>query len=384
MMARAGADDWPTVRHDSGNTGLSADSLAPPYVLDWRVKVRESAVPVLLGSGGFVCVGLRAPGSLKPEIRLYDSRGHLLRRMPGMLPAYFHDGLLVVSVGGEMRAYRQDSETPLWSLPNAGAPADLRGAIARDGLLYCLYTGWQSPLKLYVIRLSDGAVVSKLERDWSWGFGPPALDGDALYVGTAHWLQVLDRGSLLPRWAWYDGGNCWPMVANGRLAAQGPMHRAGIYDPAMMKTIGGTHAWRGAAHGIARGPSGQWVLAKSRTDPQELIGLDLAKGEELWRQPIWVGGYALDNYTSMAAGTDHWILVPGWHTAERDFRIAKGGFYAFDAKTGRQAWSSERPKMKGLAVIISDGAVYGFGSDGYLYKFRSKLLRKNSVIVMKR
>jgi len=43
--------------------------------------------------------------------------------------------------------------------------------------------------------------------------------------------------------------------------------------------------------------------------------------------------------------------------------------HSLDGATGRVLWKYEKPGVQGAAVIVSDGALYGLDTKGFLYKF---------------
>jgi outer membrane protein assembly factor BamB len=76
-----------------------------------------------------------------------------------------------------------------------------------------------------------------------------------------------------------------------------------------------------------------------------------------------LAGYPV--YGGSAASTGPLVYLAG----SRTYRAKAGGFYGFDAATGKLLWKYERANLAGSTLIVSEGRVYGLGSDDFLYCF---------------
>src|SRR2546421_10901732 len=95
----ATADDWPMPRHDALNTGLSSDSVKPPFRLAWRKPIYHSTKPgSLLASGGAICI-TRHPRSAgeSTEVTMISEDGRILWQLSHARGIYLKDSLLVIA-----------------------------------------------------------------------------------------------------------------------------------------------------------------------------------------------------------------------------------------------------------------------------------------------
>jgi outer membrane protein assembly factor BamB len=379
------ADDWPMDRHDAQNTGRSADVVAPPLALAWRVSPEpKGGLGSLLASAEVVVIGHgwseddRVP---RHEAVLFDSSGRPIWRLDNASPLYLKGERLVVVVGRYseetfLRCYDWKTQSLLWSRPLPGKYNYSPGAVESDGVLYfphsCQLPGEDpghsgpSVAEIWAVRVADGESVATRKAPGDDGFGRPAVDADHVYSGWGHWLHVLDRTTLEPQWAYWDGGTAYPIVTGSRLLSQGWHHWAQTLDLTERKLLWRMRAWRGMAHCLAEGPGGATVVIEATSAPASVTAVEVATGEILWRHPILCGGYS---NADTAAASGHFVYITGAHEHLPGRPGARGGFYCLNSTTGRLTWRYERPGLRGKELVISDGAVYAAGWDGCLYKF---------------
>lgn len=375
-LPAAWAGDWPSIRGDARNSGYTPVELAPPLTLAWRSPARV-AYTHLLSSGGAICVGTR-----RGETLLFNNRGQLLWKIDRAIPAYLKNELLVVvstdpgASDPRIECFNWRTKTPRWTHSLGGNLQQFWGAVALEGRLYCAYNLWgsdegqgRSPIfaGMTVLDVEEGTPLAEwIGAEGGWGEGPPASDGQSVYWGMSHFLHALDARTLEPQWTHYDGGNVYPLSAGNLIITQGWSHQVQAVSKNDRKKVWGLSAWRGAAHCLAKGAGGTLLLIESSASPQALVAVEVATGRRVWRYPIWVRGRAGEG---LAAAAGRFVYAPAWHERLPGQKRLKGGFYGFDATTGKLRWKYERPYLKGASVIVSEGCLFALDTNGYLYKF---------------
>jgi outer membrane protein assembly factor BamB len=380
LCAAANADDWPMARHDARNTSYTEEELAPPLRLCWRVRSSgDSDYPVsgeMLASAGMICA-VAGPEAYQRQQHtlLFDTSGRLIRRIENAVPVYLKQARLILASWGDPPAitcYDLKTWEAKWSHPLPGL-IYFGGGVECKGVLYSAYSreppggvAGVAPLSrqwvFVALRIEDGGSLS--ESVWPYGSGAVACDGEHFYFGLDHWLHVLDAQTLKPQWGYYDGGNVDPILTGSFAVTQGFAMSAQAINLEKRKRVWGLNAYRGSAHSLAKGPGGIALVVESVSGA--LVGIRVDTGEIVWRHPLIVGGYG---YPVTTAGSGRFVYAPGGHEHLPGGRKPRGGFYCLDAATGALRWKYERVHFGGRAVIVSEGCLYGVGSDGHLYKF---------------
>jgi outer membrane protein assembly factor BamB len=134
-------------------------------------------------------------------------------------------------------------------------------------------------------------------------------------------------------------------------------------------------ALRDMAHSLAKTSSGKELVIEAFNDPRVVAGIDVKTGQITWQHPVICGDeyseefYSVEFMNVLTAGAGNLVFIPGWHEHLPGQKMPRGGFYCLNADDGKLLWKFELPRVKGVAVIISGGAVYGLDSKGVLYKF---------------
>lgn len=367
-------DDWPMERHDSRNTGLSADQVAPPLRLLWKVNAHFLS-STLLSSGGVVAV-TRATNDARGtrEISLYDKTGRCVWQYANATPYYIKDSRIVAGVQNGDRSIPTcldwRANKVVWSQPKASWTAS-GTVMAKDGRFYIApYSYGSEKAVLWMLDLKNGQVLQERSIPDGWS-GDLAYDGEHLFWSTRQWMHVLDARSLERQWAYYGVGHVHPLRIGPLLITQGVGHGTGALDLTTRKYTWGIRAWRGSAHALAVGPGGRKVLIEALPSPEEVVALDVTTGKILWRHSLIVTTYS----DTPAAGSGHFVYVPGWHRfpewrrPNTDGNGIRGGFYCLDAATGKLKWKYEKPGIYGKSIIVSEGRVYALDNEGTLYCF---------------
>jgi hypothetical protein len=372
VAPKARADDWPMPRHDAGNTGLSTETLRPPFRLAWRQALYHSPEPTsLLSSGGAICISRRPEyASESTEVTLLNNSGRLLWQLSHARAVYLKGPLLVVihdhEDGSTLEAWNWKERTLGWSSRIGGLVEAYWGAVENNRKLICALeyrppaqgdSGWGFlKAALRVVDLEDGSIIATWDGGiQEWSVGPPACDGKNVYFGASHWLREYDATTLLPKWGAYDGGNAYPIWTGHMLLVKGWLHVLHGWDIEHRHEIWSGGAPRDLPHCLANGVDGEMLLTESSSV------LDISTGKAVSR--LIVGRYPVYARSTVAAG--HFVFVSGM----RSYGAKTGGFYAFEAATGRLRWRYERTGLAGTQIIVSDGRVIGAGSDGFLYSF---------------
>jgi len=359
-------NDWPTMRHDAHNTGYTSHEVSPPLRLAWRVQAYSSVQPFLLASGGAVCVSKEAAGK-RPEVSLFSHTGRLLWQVKNAVSLYLKDKRLIVAAWKEgdqssLQCYNWQTKTLNWSHALEGTLEGVRGAVAEGGRLYCLYSarlggpGWREVLR--VLNLKDGRLMAeRVGGIQDWGAGPPACDGQYLYYGSGHWLYMIDiqnlQPQLQPHFAFFDGGNCHLISAGQLIIGKGWLGWIHAWGKETRRLAWKTGGPRDVTHCLAKGQEGKMLLIESST------ARDLSTGATVWQYPV---------YGLCSAGAGRFVYMAG-SRSPAPLPDKPGGFYGFDAASGRFHWKHERTGLRGVAVIASEGSLYCLDSEGFLYRF---------------
>jgi hypothetical protein len=353
----ARADDWPLPRHDASNTAFTMQCLGPPLNLAWRVSTGRRG-ETLLASGGVICVGDNAnPYLHRPTTLFRATDGRAVWTIPDAEPVYLHDRRLIVAThhpsGDTLDCYDWTTRQAQWSYPGA------RIATVAGDRVYCSLNGPAGGLA--VLALSTGV---ELQRRAASAGGRIAIRGQTLVTAAAHWLDVLDRATLMTRVGFYDGGTT-SLLYGSFAVGQGWGHWATGMDLDGRRVAWRKPAFRDVANSLVKGPDGRMLVLESTGNPVEIEALDIPTGSVIWRREMVVGGYAGGGRT---AGSWNVAYVPGGHVHVPGG--PRGGFYALDGATGRVLWRYEKPGVYGASVIVADGALYGLDALGNLYKFK--------------
>jgi len=304
-LPAAAQDEWPMFRHDARNTGFSPVTIAPPLRLAWQVRVTTglmtpplmNADAVLLASAGIVCVS-EGPHT---ATSLYDLAGHLRWQIPDAFPLYLKGRRLVVTISHKgqsdvVSCYDWPSHRRLWSHKLRGSLYAFYGMVESGGRLYGYYTfgpvmqASESQTVLLTLRLADGALLTEQLGDSDlWGAGCPAVDGRYLCYGASHWLHVVDARTLLPTFAFADGGNCYLIRVGRLLIAKGWEHILSAWDMQTQRLTWQIGCPRDVVHCLARGKKGAWLLIESSS------ARDVHSGKQVWNAPIY-------SYSAAGAG----------------------------------------------------------------------------------
>lgn len=373
-LAAKTPDDWPMPRHDSRNTGYSRERIAPPLHLLWRAPAFASrpTEAVLLSSDGAVAVLAKPPGGQGiPGAAVYNLEGKPVWQLKNAVPIYLKGRRLIVARDEghtttlECHDWRRRIE--IWNTPLGEQVQDRQewGAVERRGRLYWAgnFAKWndhdQRPgparSNLKVFDVANGRLIVETDskklggQDSGWGTGPPAVDDRYVTWGVSHWLFRLDPKQLDEAAKFrYDGGNAYVISAGGLIIAKGWLDYIQAWNIRTNRLVWKTGAPREVAHALLPGRNGRLIVVESST------GLDLKTGKTTVQ--YLVGKTPV--YANSVAGSGNLVYMAGI-----------GGFYCFEAATGRFLWKYDKPGLEGFAVIVSVGRVYGLGSDGYLYAF---------------
>ncbi len=313
------------------------------------------------------------PTSGVDHVTLYNRRGKVVWRIPRAIPVYLKGKLIIVArnqkVGSSAECHDWRARKLKWSAPLNGTQearynfvGQWMGAVEKDGRLYWALNADHSVLK--VLRVRDGRLLDKTDHEKrggplnGWGNGPPAVDDRAVYWGLGHWLHVLDRDSLRPKWAIFDGGNSYLVRAGSLLISKGWSHTMQAWNVHTRKLAWRIGAPRDVAHALISGKGRKRCLIESSSC------IDVSTGKSMARYLI--GGVPV--YANGSAGSGGSVYLAGVRT----YLSPTGGFYCFYAQTGKLRWKYERPDLQGVAVIVSERRIYGLGSDGFLYCFGTK------------
>jgi len=269
LSAVAGADDWPTFRHDPARTGASSEALAAPLHLQWTYvgKHPQPAWPEpgkemhripfdyayqVAVANGLVYFGSSADHKVYAlDMATGRERWSFFTDAPIRFAPTFYDGrLLVASDDGWLYCLSAGDGTLLWRF--YGGPRDERilgnehmisrwplrsGVVVVDGIVYFTAGMWPAE-GIYVYALdinfgkvlwkndSSGSMYIKLPHPTAEGFSGVAPQGDIfayedlLFVPTGRSLPAaFDRntGKFLyyrPSENLRDGGS-WACAADG-------------------------------------------------------------------------------------------------------------------------------------------------------------------------
>lgn len=404
--------DWPMERHDAANTSFVPDTLTFPLKLAWRQRLPPGEYSRLLASHGIVCLTVTSGG--KPDVVLYDAAmGTIRTRIPNATALYFKNDTVVLFSTGDDTTPAQvwrcnwKSGRQLWAC-SLGTKADslysLWGGVEKNGRFYvtCTLTALKSPAPLpsssspplisgchlVAIDFENGALIARVvgsqeresgllpagvEVEAGWGAGPPAVDETVVCLGISHGLYFFHPDTLtLADRAIYDGGNYFPILTGNRVLTQGWLHHANSFSRNRMEASWIIPAARGTAHSMAQDSKGKMLIAESLNQPVGLAAITVDTGKIQWQAPLFAGS---------VAGAKNVFVVSGWHqylskNGQTPPAQAPGGFYAFNATTGKRLWDYTRPGLRIGPLIISDGSVYGITVDGYLYRFVSRLAKR--------
>jgi outer membrane protein assembly factor BamB len=362
LGASVRADDWPLPRHDAANTAYTAQRLAPPLRLAWRVPTHLGAGG-LMASSGVVCVADTPFASYHPQTSLLrSSDGALVWRLDDADPVYLHGHQWLVAArtprGDTLDSYDWKTHRKQWSYPLGGPFVTAR---EDEGKIYCCFGGI-SP-SVVVLSLDTGRKVQIGAGTGENIVGQIAAGDGNLLIGAGHWLDVLDPATMVTRVGFYDGGTL-PLLDGRYAVTQGWGHWAQGIDVEAERVVWGISAWRDAANSLVKGTGGKMLVLESTPNPPTIEALDVPTGKGTWRRDLVVGGYGVHGWT---AGTGNVAYVPGGHINVPGG--PRGGFYALDGVSGRVLWKYEKPGVSGTEVIVREGALYGLDAKGFLYKF---------------
>jgi outer membrane protein assembly factor BamB len=355
-------NDWPMTRHDARNTAHSEQTIHLPLKLEWRVPYCKHPSAVMLASGGAVCVSNELTYVGEPLFTaLYSISGKLLWQIPDVIPVYLKDDKLVVltqkfkAASSSFICYNWKQKRKVWERPVGGYVWQFWGAIETGGRLYCSFsyatTGDFRYACLNEINISNGSEIAKRRGGvQEWSVGPPVSDGEHIYYGVGHQLLILNSRTLDQEFEYEDGGNANLIFTGSNLITKGWDHTMRDFDAVTMGLLWSHGAGREILHCLAAGPRHSTLLVESSTAEA------LPSGKLAWSAQI----YAVDSVSSRDL-----VFAASSDTAQI------GGFAAVDSATGKLRWKYERNGMSGVSIIVSEGCVYGTGSDGCLYKFSS-------------
>jgi outer membrane protein assembly factor BamB len=229
--------------------------------------------------------------------------------------------------------------TPLEPVPQE------RGGVAVDpqrGLAFVgTRDGW-----LHALR-PDGTVLWELQA--KGGFGPPAVDGDTLYVGSSDgtlYAVAIPTGKLRWTYAAKEDLSTRPALAGGLVLV------ASLQD-ALFAVDAATGAWRWhhrreqkgeqlTIHGAASVQVGGGMAYAGYSDGF-VAALDLETGASRWERRVAPGGTHLD-VDGLALDGDRLYAA-----------AYSGAVLAFEARTGKELWSHPAPAA--ARVIVGGGLV---------------------------
>lgn len=376
-------NDWPMWRRDAQNSGYTPIALRPPLILRTRIKTDPSVFPILLVSGGAICTG-QFPGnmSMSTETSLYNSSGKLIWRIPSTLPVYLKGSTLVVTgddqKGIALRCYNWRTKRMLWSLPLGSLKSKRRRSYAHKanlamiearGRFYLTYYKPEGGARIAVVHASSGTLIREVPFQGSWWVGPPCLSGNTLFVGGGARLHAFNANTLKPTWAFYNGGNAFPIKIGSMIAAQGFNHRVHGINVQNRKKIWEYRVWRESYHCLARGSKGEQLLIEGLSFLTALCAIRPSDGKIVWR-------YKLNTkYAGLAVGAGPFVFCSGSlsnASAKRPDTAAPQyyGFYGFDARSGRLRWKFESPSLgRRTTMAVSNGRLYALNSNGFIYVF---------------
>jgi outer membrane protein assembly factor BamB len=324
---------------------------------------------------------------------IYDRSGIRIWQLDDAYPLHLKGKRIVVALVGEkgtmIERYDWQTGALLWSVSLGGRTVNpwQGGAVERDGRLYWAWTmiPWDVEERMWLPeravldvfdlatgRLLAGTTTGKLGGpETGWGRCPPAVDDRLLAWGVSHWLHRLDPVTLAPLVkSRYEGGNTYPILGDDLLFVKGWLHYVQAYGRRHHERIWTVGAPRDTAHALLPGKGGKQLLVESSSALDTRTGKTAVTFKVPGPQLVGEG----------VAGSGDLVYFAG-------YRLSKtmiGGFYAFEASTGRHRWKYEAPELRGQAVIVSSGRVYGIAYDhgadrGSLYAFapvRSPLPRR--------
>lgn len=318
--------------------------------------------------------------------------------------------LVVVDIGGRLRAYDRSTGARRWS--SGGGDASLaatagvistgtRGIDRADGSLAWRFDSTDSvspPVvagntvyvgsddsSLYALAANTGEIQWSARTDGAVRAAPAVHDG-TVYVGTmAGTLYAFDAS---------DGAETWQVDVGGRVQSPTPVGETvyvGNFSPTLtaVDTTDGTEQWRTTVDETEG--AGFVALETAATEEAvftgangDLRGFDAASGEELWRvtaderpavqSPPAVSGGTV--YVHMggslraldaADGTEQWTVPTGdsnWPPAvsgEQVYTASDEGIYAFDASDGTSRWRTG--VGDDMVLAVGDDTLYGVGLD---------------------
>ena len=329
---------------------------------------------------------------------------------PANLP--ITNAVWVISSGGMVHALNPhvgtDLRPPVRIVPSG---AKVLGSVLVDNVLYAATSDacGGAPNGVWTLDVS-GASPSATAK--SWNSGGPSIAGTAgptlglngtVYVATgsgngsyANAVVALDPKTLQPT-AWYSGEvpftatpTAFDFGGRDLVAATARDGRLYVLDG---KSPGGadhhTTLARSAVYGSGEGSSGavttwqdndgiRWLLV---TSPTAVVAFRLAEPggvlalEQAWisrelttpAMPIVLNDVVFGLSTGAMRGSDAQLSA-----AQRVQRSTPAVLYAFDAKNGKELWSSGATiptSVQGVGPSGQDGQVYVVGADGTLYAF---------------
>src|SRR5262249_37171208 len=162
-------------------------------------------------------------------------------------------------------------------------------------------------------RLADGTLLAERSGDNDlWGAGCPAYDGHYLCYGASHWLHVVDARTLLPQFAFADGGNCYLIRIGGLLIAKGWEHNVSAWEMQTQRLTWRIGGPRDVVHCLAHGTRGTWLLVESSS------AREVRSGKPVWNVPI---------YSNSAAGAGDYAYLAGTGPYRARSSVEQGGFY---------------------------------------------------------